>query len=192
MNKPKIDPKFSLESKHFYLCQPQLADVLHVFSATRFPGFNDGMLWEPPESPEQIEASLYRTLKAWDEVRGFAFSIYAKTDDAFLGRILIRETPDRIVWNVGFWTHPIHQGKGIMTEALATILEFGFLILEAAYIEADYAIWNKASERVLHKNGFEFVEHIPQGFQKKGVWIAENKVMIGKEAWVKLNIDLKE
>ncbi|GAB5554335.1 MAG: GNAT family N-acetyltransferase [Saprospiraceae bacterium] len=185
MQKPNIDPKLQLESQRLHLRQPSEVDVPHVFSATRFSGFNDGMLWEPPDHPDEILAVLPKTLQAWTEGSGFAFSIYQKSDDTFLGRISIRATPDSSVWNVGFWSHPAQQGKGVMTEALHTILQFGFQIIKAQSIEAEYATWNKASERVLSKNGFQFVEHIPKGFQKHGVWVPENKVVITKEDWLK-------
>lgn len=185
MKRPHIDAGLKLQSTHFYLCQPKESDVPHIFSASRFPGFNDGMLWEPPEQEEQIKASLIRSLTAWADGRGFSFSIYEKLKDTFLGRISIRATPDPTIWNVGFWTHPTQQSKGVMTEALHSILQFGFETLKAQSIEAEYATWNKASERVLSNNGFQFVEHIPQGFQKHGVWVPENKVVITKADWLK-------
>lgn len=183
--KPHIDPKLELKSSRLYLCQPNEADAPHIFSASRFPGFNDGMLWEPPANIEEIKAHLPKTLAAWAEGSGFAFSIYDRSENTFLGRISIRETPDPAIWNIGFWTHPAQQGKGIMTEALATILKFGFQTLNAQTIEAEYATWNEASKKVLHKNDFQFVKHIPQGFQKKGVWVSENKVSLSKERWLK-------
>jgi ribosomal-protein-alanine N-acetyltransferase len=184
MPKSQIAPDYQLKSPVICLRQPSEADVPHVFSATRFPGFNDGMLWEPPEHRDEILAVLPRTLKAWAEGRGFAFSIYAIEDDAFLGRISIRAIPDSLVWNVGFWTHPLQQGKGIMTQALALILEFGFQTLKAQRIEAEYATWNIASERVLQKNGFHFIKHIPQGFQKDGKWVAENAMALLLADWM--------
>ena len=62
------------------------------------------------------------------------------------------------VWNVGFWTHPDSQSQGIMTEVLSGILKFGFEDLSAVRIEACHVIWNKASEKVLKKNGFEYFQ----------------------------------
>ncbi|MEO1654845.1 MAG: GNAT family protein, partial [Bacteroidota bacterium] len=70
-------------------------------------------------------------------------------------------------------------------EALKAMLDFGFRQLEAQRIEAAYAIWNKASERVLHKNGFRFVKLIEKAFQKKGEWVDENFVVVEKNTWIK-------
>lgn len=87
------------------------------------------------------------------------------------------------IWNIGFWTHPESQRQGIMTESVHAILRFGFEELLATRIEACHAIWNKASEKVLERNGMKFVRYIPQGFKKKGQWIDENLLAINKEEW---------
>jgi [ribosomal protein S5]-alanine N-acetyltransferase len=65
-------------------------------------------------------------------------------------------------------------------------LEFGFKQLGATRIEASHALWNIASQRVLEKIGMKFIEYIPQGFQKQGQWIEENKMGITKEEWLLL------
>jgi [ribosomal protein S5]-alanine N-acetyltransferase len=65
-------------------------------------------------------------------------------------------------------------------------MEFGFDRLGAIRIEASHALWNKGSQRVLEKIGMKFIEYIPQGFQKKGQWIEENKMGITKEEWLVL------
>jgi [ribosomal protein S5]-alanine N-acetyltransferase len=73
-----------------------------------------------------------------------------------------------------------------MTESAQACMEFGFDRLEAIRIEASYALWNKASQRVLEKIGMKFMEYIPQGFQKRGQWIETNKMGITKEEWLVL------
>lgn len=160
-----------------------MEDIPFIFAATRYEGFNDGMLWEPPASIEEMTPPFHRSIKAWEEGRGFTFSIVRKDLNKFAGRISIRETAEEEVWNVGFFTHPEEQGKGIMTEALKAVLAFGFETLGATSITAAYATWNKASERVLQKNGFEFVEFIEKGFQKRGEWVAENLLAIHRKNW---------
>ncbi|MCB0629542.1 MAG: GNAT family N-acetyltransferase [Saprospiraceae bacterium] len=176
---------FTLETGRLRLRLPSESDIPKVFSATRYQGFNDGMLWDPPEHPNEIAASLKRNLRAWENGEAFGFSIDEKMTAQFVGRISIRPTDQPGRWNIGFWTHPEHQGHGYMTEAVGAVLEFGFSQLEAREIEACHALWNKASERVLQKNGFQFDRYIEQGFQKKGEWVAENLLVIDKAHWMK-------
>ncbi|MDW3652624.1 MAG: GNAT family protein [Bacteroidia bacterium] len=181
--KHNIPLTYQLETERFFLKIPEESDLPHVFSATRYKGFNEGMQWDPPENMEELQAPLERSHTKWKEEREFSFSIRDKETKEFKGRISIRTTEQEAIWNVGFWTHPRSQGKGVMTESLAAMLKFGFEELKAQKIEAEYAIWNKASEKVLHRNGLNFVEFLAKGFQKRGEWVAENVVAIDKKEW---------
>ena len=180
-----------LSTKNLRLRIPSRTDFPSIFSATRYEGFNDGMLWEPPESEADLVKPLESGILGWENGSGYGFTIEQKKTSKFLGRISIRKTKELDRWNIGFWTHPKHQGKGIMTEAVSAILAFGFNQLDAKIIEADYATWNIASEKVLQKNGFQFVEFLEQGFFKNGKWVAENKVAIKLEDWLQPDTILK-
>ena len=91
---------------------------------------------------------------------------------------MIRITKEIDRWNVGFWTVPKFQRKGYMKEALEAVVEFGFLDLDAKCIEADYAVWNKASEMTLKTAGFTFEKCNKDGFVKNGKASDENRMVI--------------
>lgn len=55
---------------------------------------------------------------------------------------------------IGFWLGEEHWGKGIMTEAVLSVCEFGFSTLDLIRIYAHVLEWNSASMRVLEKCGF--------------------------------------
>jgi len=177
-----------IETKNYRLRIPKKEDIPFVFSATRYKGFNDGMLWEPPESEDELIEPLRRNEETWGE-KGYSFAIEEIESKQFLGRISIRKTVTPDIWDVGFWTHPEQQNKGVMTEVLEEILRFGFQKLKAEKIEACHALWNKASERVLKKHDFKFEEYLKEGFRKKGEWIDENKLSISRSSWIKTNIE---
>ncbi len=179
----RIERSFTLETNRFLLRIPSLEDIPHIFSATRYKGFNDGMLWEPPEKESDLEASYHFSLKAWGDGSGYTFGIDEKETCNFVGRIVIRQTEEPDVWNTGFWTHPEQQGKGAMTEVLGEVLSFGFSRLGAIRVEAYYATWNEASKKVLERNGMQFIKHVEKGFQKNGKWVAENLMAIEWEVW---------
>jgi len=151
------------------------ADFPHVWSASRVPGFNDGMRWDPPQQEWELLAPYRRTLQQWADDLAYQFTIEERSDGRFIGRIVIRRMAEPDVWNIGFWTHPREQGRGYMTEAARRILQFGFEDLRAT--------WNKASGRVLQKLGMTFQEHLAQGFQKRGQWVAENRLAITRDDW---------
>ena len=180
----KIPFTTALTSLHYKLRMSDESDVDFTYSATRYPGFNDGMPWDPPNHKDVILNSLKKTPKRWKEGTDFGFTIESiAAQPERLGRISIRQKTHGEIWDVGYWTHPAHHSKGIMTEVLGAILDFGFTTLQAEKITASCATWNKASEKVLTNNGFKFIKHIEQGFQKKGQWVSENQFAITRHQW---------
>jgi [ribosomal protein S5]-alanine N-acetyltransferase len=185
----KVIPQdFSIETARCLLRCSSVEDIPSIFEATRVPEFHKGMESEAPEMIEQLYEALTENSLAWAAGRLFSFTIADLASNVLLGRIGIHKNTRLGVWNLGFWTHPEHQRKGYMTEAVTAIIGFGFDQLDAAQIEACYALWNKSSQRVLEKAGMKFVGYIPHAFQKKGRWIEANKVRITKQEWLALTL----
>lgn len=172
---------FELTTPRCRLRAPAQADIPHIFSASRHAGFNDGMQWDPPDSEDELTKRYEENLAAWQSGHSFTFSIEAKSDGTFLGRIAIRRTPDRSVWNMGFWLHPSQQGNGFMTEAAQAIVAFGFERLGAKAIEACHATWNVRSRRVLERIGMSETKFVPQGFLKRSEWVPEYRMRIDRK-----------
>jgi len=140
------------------------------------------MLWDAPASEEELLEPLERNLRAWETGDSFTFTIEARDQAEFLGRIGIRRTPSPSVWDIGFWLHPAQQGQGFMTEAALAVIDFGFHQLGAEVIEACHATWNTRSRSVLERIGMIEVEFIPHGFQKRGQWVPEYRMRVEKKA----------
>ena len=174
-----------LETPRCRLRAPSGADIPHIFSASRVPGFTAGMLWEPPETPAELLAPLGRNLAAWRSGAAYTFTVETR-ELVFVGRVALRQTAQGR-WNLGFWTHPEQQGRGYMTEAATAVLNLGFTRLGAEHIEACHALRNLKSRRVLEKLGLTFVRRVPEGFQKNGVWIAEDCLGVSRGAWTELH-----
>jgi [ribosomal protein S5]-alanine N-acetyltransferase len=183
-----IPKDFVIETARCLLRCPSVDDIPHVFSATRYAGFNDGMQWEPPATVDELDQPLRAQILDWEAGRTFGFTIADPVSNQLMGRIGIRKTDLINVWNLGFWIHPEYQGKGYMTESLTAMLEFGFDRLGATKIEARHAIWNKGSQRVLQKVGMKFTRYIPHAFQKRGCWVEAHKMEITQQEWLILNL----
>ena len=180
-----LSPEIVLETQRCRLRIIQREDIPFVFSATRYEGFNDGMLWDAPDTEAELIEPYENGLIAWRDRQSYSFTICRRFDDEPLGRINIRLESDK-VWTIGFWLHPKEQGKGYMTESVTAILRLGFETLDAEIIQAYYAVWNVKSGNVLRRVSMSFVEHISQGFKKKGEWVEENKLNISKQEWQEL------
>ncbi len=63
---------------------------------------------------------------------------------------------------IGYWLATAYRGKGIMTEAVKAICEYGFTTRKLQRIEAPVYSFNLESEAVLKKCGFEY-----EGYWKK-------------------------
>ncbi|MFD2177592.1 GNAT family N-acetyltransferase [Veronia pacifica] len=181
----KVPENYIVNTQRCRLRIVSLADTPHILSASRYEGFNDGMQWEPPETERELEAPFYSNIERWKLGTSYSFTIENKPEGRFVGRIAIRQTEKTDIWDIGYWTHPEKQGYGYMKEAISGVLTFGFTVLKAVRIEAGYARWNTASERVLIKNGFTFVQHFPEGFKKRGVWVPVNQMAINDSTWRK-------
>jgi [ribosomal protein S5]-alanine N-acetyltransferase len=184
-----IPQDFIIHTASCLLRRPTAADIPHVFAATRFAGFNDGMQWEAPATMDELDEPFQESWRDWDEGITYGFTIANPASNSLLGRIGVRKTNRTDIWNLGFWTHPEHQGRGYMTESVRAILTFGFDRLGANQIEASYALWNKSSRRVLEKVGMKFIAYIPHAFRKQGRWIEANKMSITQREWLISNSD---
>lgn len=79
----------------------------------------------------------------------------------------------RIQWpnlrgEIGYILHPDYQGKGIMTEALNEILNFGFQTMKFHTVEAVLDPENKLCENLLIRNGFTKEAHYKENFFSEG------------------------
>ncbi|MEM7593464.1 MAG: GNAT family protein [Cyanobacteria bacterium P01_A01_bin.83] len=185
-----LSPDIILKTKRCKLRIIRREDIPFIFSATRYEGFNDGMLWDAPDTEAELIESYKNGLNSWRNNESYSFTICRILDDEPMGRIVISSKSDQ-VWTIGFWLHPEKQEKGYMTESAEEILKLGFETLSASRIEAYHALWNVKSERVLQRVGMNFIEYIPQGFIKKGKWVEENKLAITREEWEKLKLKAK-
>jgi len=87
--------------------------------------------------------------------------------------------PD-IVWHVGYYLAPSHQGRGVMTSAVKTLItQWGIPWMKARRISSSTFDDNPGSLRVLQKNGFAIVntlvEHIEAGGKKRTVHLLERQ-----------------
>ena len=75
---------------------------------------------------------------------------------------------------VGYVLNPEYWGRGIATEALEKVLEFGFETLGLHRIEARFIEGNDPSRRVMEKVGMSF-----EGILREGLMVKGNYVNVG-------------
>ncbi|ARS37825.1 N-acetyltransferase [Pontibacter actiniarum] len=109
--------------------------------------------------PEEVGVTE-AVLAAWlldhrqANVKNYTFAVELAADGAFVGLIALKLGPEKYrrgeVW---YKLHPDYWGRGLGTEALNRVLDFGFGELHLHRIEAGCAVDNIASVKVLEKVG---------------------------------------
>lgn len=72
---------------------------------------------------------------------------------------------------IGYMIHPDHWFKGIMSEALKRILDYGFNEMHFHSIEAKISPENDASRKILLKHGFEREAYFKESFYENGKFL---------------------
>ena len=133
---PKIDDRFELS----LLINDK--DVVKWLSEIPFP-------YTLSHAEEFIERSQEGILRQ----ESYNFMIFQNRE--MLGGIGLRDF-NRNSCQVGYWLGKKYWGNGFATEALKSILDFGFSQLNLEEIFAAYKIGNEGSRKVLTKCGFEY------------------------------------
>lgn len=157
-----------------------LSDVELVWSASQIKGFNDGMVWDPPDSKEELVLITHKNLSVWADGKSYTFTIDLCDSNTPIGRVGFRLESKPTTWNIGFWVHPDYWGHGYATEATRAVMDFGFSELGVEKITSAHATWNTRSKRVIEKLGFLFICENPCGFMKHGKPVAEYEYAIEK------------
>jgi [ribosomal protein S5]-alanine N-acetyltransferase len=69
---------------------------------------------------------------------------------------------------IGYMLHPEHQGKGLMSEALQALIQYGFEVLNLHSLEANVNPDNTASSQLLVRNGFVREAYFRENFYFDG------------------------
>lgn len=97
--------------------------------------------------------------EAFEEDKSISWGITLKNDSKIIGSICLWNfSQDLKTAEVGYDLDPKFQNKGIMSEALTMIIDFGFKEFKFNKIEAFTHKENENSKRLLEKNGFHLIE----------------------------------
>jgi [ribosomal protein S5]-alanine N-acetyltransferase len=109
--------------------------------------------------------------KDFDPVRAFAIEV----DGIPCGSIGIQPGTDirRISAEMGYWLAEEYWGKGIVTEAVRQMVEYGFRHFDISRIFARPFSTNIASHRVLEKAGLKFEARLIKSVIKNGMVLDE-------------------
>ena len=144
-----------LETARFRLRAPTLADVEDMFRIMSDPRVTRYFGALPMASLAEAQERVEHIHTAFQERTGVRWAIVDRASGQLVGSAgFWRLLKAHYRAEVGYELAPEWWGQGVMTEALAAMLDFGFTRMGLHSVEAQIHPDNAASRRVLEKLGF--------------------------------------
>jgi [ribosomal protein S5]-alanine N-acetyltransferase len=152
-----------LETERLILRRVLPSDVKEMFELRSNP---ETMKYIPRPLLTNHEEALAHIQMMEDKIEtneGINWAITLKGDDKMLGVIgHYRIKPEHYRAEVGYMILPEYHGKGITTEAVQCVVDYGFNTMQLHSIEGVIDPENGASEKVLQKCGFVKEAHFKE------------------------------
>ena len=142
-----------------------LADADRVQQLAGRREIAEGCVLIPHPYPPGLAARWIESqAESWQTQQAVSYAITVLNTGLLLGSISLmlheQRQADRsieLVGNLGYWLAPEFWGRGLMSEAVAALLDFAFDELGVDLVVAEHTPQNPASGRVMEKNGLVFV-----------------------------------
>ncbi|MEO7265230.1 MAG: GNAT family N-acetyltransferase [Ferruginibacter sp.] len=163
-----FDPFPILETERMILRAVSLEDAEDMF----FLRTNeDAMKFINKALPKSIADILELVAKMNDNTMRIQWAMALKTDNKLIGTIgyhIIDKDHHRA--ELGYMLHPMQWNKGLMSEAIQAVLDFGFNKLGLHSIEARINPANNASSKILLKHNFVKEGYFKESYLFEGTY----------------------
>ena len=128
---------------------------------------------EDPSSITEVSKTVLRQRRDWKHGAGFVFMVAERErPDRFIGKIALNGIMRGAMHGayLGYWMAAEQQGKGLVTEAIAAVLDFGFGSAGLHRIQAAIMPRNERSLHVIEKLAFRREGYAERYLQIAGKW----------------------
>ncbi len=171
----------TLETKRLLLRPLELSDAKAFFTMDSNPNVHKYLWQKPTKEIEEIIKVIEYVRKQYTENKIGRFATILKETGEFIGWTGIKFVNDHVengntnFYDYGYRLNEKFWNKGYATEASIAWLEYGFNQMKIEKMNAYTHAENGASNHILQKVGFQFMEDYPD---KEGViwkwWMMEN------------------
>lgn len=156
-------PFHNLETERLYLRRVINEDINEIFALYS----NQEVMEYIPRPMVKIEEEALEHIAMIDEKiennEGINWAITLKDNPKLIGIVgHYRIRPEHFRAEIGYMLLPEYHGKGIVSEAIKEVVNYGFEVMKLHSIEAIIDPENFASEKVLQKNGFVKEAHLKE------------------------------
>ncbi|MDZ8139524.1 MAG: GNAT family protein [Nostoc sp. DedQUE04] len=163
MSKDFLPSSFpQLETERLLLREISLQDAEATFAVLSDPSVTQFHYVDIFTSIKEAIALIEHRAKRFEQGDGIRWGIIHKQDNVLIGSCGFQVNPQEHAAEVGYELASTFWRQGIMTEAVDTILQFGFEKMGLRFVVAQVMLENIASKKLLEKLGFH-----SQGVQKQ-------------------------
>ena len=143
-----------LETRRLRLRKPKTTDASRIFAAyARDSDVAHYMLWRPHAEVEQTREFIRGCIESWEGEDRLPYVIVHEGHDEPIGMLDARLHGHMV--DVGYVLAKSEWGRGLMPEAIETLVKTLFSSPGIYRIQATCDVDNKASRRSLEKSGFK-------------------------------------
>jgi [ribosomal protein S5]-alanine N-acetyltransferase len=160
-----------LTTSRLRLRAPELTDAVGFQKILSNPDVTRFSNWPDAPSKAQAERFARWMCKLYESCKGCAWIIEDGKTGAMIGAIRFNQFDKKSRFGtVGYESNPTSWGRGLMTEALRSVVLCGHQLFGLNRIEAWTLHGNSASDRVLEKSGFQYEGTLRQRAWFKGAF----------------------
>lgn len=157
---------YDLESEKFHLRRWRKSDVQDLFILLSNDHVLKYFLMKPMESILEADLLLEDYLLGIENGTSMRWVVADSDTDEMMGMAGFREFDHpHLRGEIGYGILPKYWGKGVTTDVVRLLVEFGFQVLRLHTIEAQVLPDNSASRKVLEKVGFH-----QEGYFKENIF----------------------
>lgn len=161
-----------IETKNLLLRRMEYKDIHDIFQMRKEPKMNEYTDTKPDKSPEETKSYIEKMDRGVDENKWIIWAIEHKQSEKVIGSISI--------WNInteqksgelGYGIIPDYQGRSLMKEALLSVVDYGFNVLNLKVLEAYTEENNIKSTKLLECCKFGEVNRVDdQGYYSNRIY----------------------
>jgi ribosomal-protein-alanine N-acetyltransferase len=156
---PHVHPK--LETEQLILREISHADTAAIFRNFSDPDIAQWFFDQPHTKVEQTTQFIDQFISEFEQGKGLTWAMTLKENGLCIGTCGYGDVEIGSRGEIGFDLAKEYWGRGLMSEGLIAIIDYGFTVLELAKVEAHTYSNNERAKRLLEKLGFQ-LDHITE------------------------------
>lgn len=158
-----------LQTPRLLLRKVRPEDAADMFEYASDPETTREVTWETHTSIEASKAFIDYTIKKYVNKQVSEWGLVLKENNKFIGTCgFVYWNPAHAKAEIGYALSRKYWGRGLMPEAVAAVMKFGFEKMKLHRLEARCNDTNPGSERVMIKSGMKYEGLLRDSMCEKG------------------------